>query len=297
MSRCKTSEETKKLRRLGSFACGGLHNRIINKVAAIRAFPLLIILSSHSSQLLCCSGLGQGQEGVFNRDKRVLSLRGSGGMAFKFDFGGDSAAGGGDAGGFKFNFGADDGAEPVEHGKPPFHFDEHRTTPAGMTPSREMPADYDKEEEMDEMAMEALFEDVVFADGAVMKRVTPPNLESMPGPLAQIVDKSDLVPGVYEGGFKVWEGSVDLVNYLVKEKINLKGLKVIELGCGHAFPGMHAAMEGAHVDLQDYNEEVISEITMMNVIANLKGVDRQPRYFCGDWGSLASVTGSKCYGE
>jgi hypothetical protein len=56
-------------------------------------------------------------------------------------------------------------------------------------------------------------------------------------------------------------------------------------------------MEGAHVDLQDYNEEVISEITMMNVIANLKGVDRQPRYFCGDWGSLASVTGSKCYGE
>jgi hypothetical protein len=45
-------------------------------------------------------------------------------------------------------------------------------------------------------------------------------------------------------------------------------------------------MDGADVDLQDYNEEVIPEITTMNVIANLKGFDRQPRYFCGDWGSL-----------
>jgi len=51
------------------------------------------------------------------------------------------------------------------------------------------------------------------------------------------VDKSDLVSGVYEGGFKVWEGSVDLVDYLIKEKVNLKGVKVMELGCGHAFPG------------------------------------------------------------
>jgi len=143
-----------------------------------------------------------------------------------------------------------------------------------LTRSREMPPDYEKEEEIDEMAIEALFEDVHFVGRGAMKRATPPNLDSMSGPLAEIVDKSDLVPGVYEGGFKVWEGSVDLVNYLVKEKVNLKGLRVIDLGCGHAFPGMHAAMEGAHVDLQDYNEEVINEVTMMNVIANLRGVVR-----------------------
>ena len=180
-----------------------------------------------------------------------------------------------------------------------------------------------------------------------------------------------MLPHQLQQGFKVWEGSVDLVNYLVKEKVTLKGLRVIDLGCGHAFPGMHAAMEGAHVDLQDYNEEVISEVTMMNAIANLKGAVRvcvfsavawlsvqtliggvvvvvgvvmarvivrvrvivmgkviviaivtvtvavavnsndpkhasltvnlvgrqahQPRYFCGDWGSLAAVAGSKCY--
>ena len=46
-----------------------------------------------------------------------------------------------------------------------------------------MPADYDKEEEMDEMAIEALFEEVTFAVRGAMKRATPPNLESMSGPL------------------------------------------------------------------------------------------------------------------
>lgn len=28
-------------------------------------------------------------------------------------------------------------------------------------------------------------------------------------------EESDLVPGVYEGGLKVWEASLDLVEYLV----------------------------------------------------------------------------------
>ena len=31
-------------------------------------------------------------------------------------------------------------------------------------------------------------------------------------------DESDLVPGVYEGGLKVWEASLDLVEYLVYPK-------------------------------------------------------------------------------
>jgi 2-polyprenyl-3-methyl-5-hydroxy-6-metoxy-1,4-benzoquinol methylase len=219
-------------------------------------------------------------------------------MAFKFDFGADISAGGRDGDGtFKFNFGGsgDTEEEPTAAESKGFNFDDYRSTPADMVPAREMPIDYDKQEEIDDMALEALFEDVAFIGRGAMKRAAPPNIESMSGPLAEIVDRSDLVPGVYEGGFKVWEGSVDLVNYLVKEKVDFKGLKVIDLGCGHAFPGIHAAMEGAHVDLQDYNEEVVSEVTMMNVIANLKGADNYPRFFCGDWGSLTSVTGAGCY--
>ena len=35
---------------------------------------------------------------------------------------------------------------------------------------------------------------------------------------------------------------------------------------------------------------------MMNVLANLKGAPHHtPRYFCGDWGSLAAVAGAHCY--
>ena len=184
-------------------------------------------------------------------------------MAFKFDFGGDGS--GGSGGEFKFNFGGNDADEPAAEGAVPFDFSAYRCTPDEMVAAREMPADYDKEEEMDDMAIEALFEDVSFAARGPMKRATPPNVESMTGPLAGIVDRSDLVPGVYEGGFKVWEGSVDLVNHLVKEKVDLQGLRVMDLGCGHAFPGLHAAMEGARVDFQDYNEEVISEVINMCV--------------------------------
>lgn len=32
------------------------------------------------------------------------------------------------------------------------------------------------------------------------------------------VERSDLVPGVYEGGFKLWEGAVDLCRYLCEEQ-------------------------------------------------------------------------------
>ncbi|CAI0397645.1 unnamed protein product [Linum tenue] len=46
------------------------------------------------------------------------------------------------------------------------------------------------------------------------------------------VPDSDLVPGVYEGGLKLWEGSLDLVKALRSEihkgELSLKGKKVLE---------------------------------------------------------------------
>jgi len=105
-------------------------------------------------------------------------------MAFN-DFGSAAPVASGD--GFKFNFGGDDEAEPTAADMLPFNFDDYRTTPKDMVPAREMPADYDREEEMDEMAIEALFEDIAFEGRGSMKRATPPNVESMTGPLANIV--------------------------------------------------------------------------------------------------------------
>jgi hypothetical protein len=68
-------------------------------------------------------------------------------------------------------------------------------------------------------------------------------------------EKTDLIPGYYEGGLKVWECSIDLCNHLldliVEHQPQGYGEKVqndlsaalgargstLELGCGHALPG------------------------------------------------------------
>ena len=41
-----------------------------------------------------------------------------------------------------------------------------------------------------------------------------PKTDSESSALAFLDAPSDLVPGVYEGGLKTWECSIDLVNYL-----------------------------------------------------------------------------------
>ena len=55
------------------------------------------------------------------------------------------------------------------------------------------------------------------------------------------------------GGLKVWECSIDLVEYLSNYKDCLTGLRVLELGCGAGLPGIWAYKHGAdHVTFQDY---------------------------------------------
>ncbi|KAF7357921.1 hypothetical protein MVEN_00838500 [Mycena venus] len=67
---------------------------------------------------------------------------------------------------------------------------------------------------------------------------------------------SDLVPGVYEGGLKTWECSLDLV------------------GCGTGIPSVYLlsclfsgdSNVNTHVHLQDYNASVLELITFPNII-------------------------------
>ncbi|CDO71165.1 hypothetical protein BN946_scf184845.g35 [Trametes cinnabarina] len=92
---------------------------------------------------------------------------------------------------------------------------------------------------------------------------------------------SDLVPGVYEGGLKTWECSLDLVDCL--ESIyegqvarHLKGKRVLELGCGTAIPSLYLLQAvffsepspnaNIHIHLQDYNDLVLRLVTLPNVI-------------------------------
>ncbi|XP_021745597.1 histidine protein methyltransferase 1 homolog [Chenopodium quinoa] len=104
---------------------------------------------------------------------------------------------------------------------------------------------------------------------------------------------SDLVPGKYEGGLKLWEGSLDLVKTLHSEiqkgDLSFEGKRVLELGCGHGLPGIFASLKGAgSIHFQDFNLEVLKCLTLPNVNANLPSgtsiADNcEIRYFAGDW--------------
>ncbi|KAJ3280410.1 Histidine protein methyltransferase 1 [Rhizoclosmatium sp. JEL0117] len=133
-----------------------------------------------------------------------------------------------------------------------------------------------------------------------------------------MLDNTDLIDGVYEGGFKTWECSLDLAEYLSAEFTEdwFVGKRTLELGCGSALPGVYCLSRGAYVDFQDYNELVIKLVTMPNTLLNsfarpaAEIIDErgafevdvdlaqiqnlQCGFFCGDWGSL-NVDGTEQY--
>ncbi|KAF8316782.1 hypothetical protein DL93DRAFT_2191697 [Clavulina sp. PMI_390] len=100
----------------------------------------------------------------------------------------------------------------------------------------------------------------------------PKELESVDAP-------SDLVPGVYEGGLKTWECSIDLAAYLAHSvKPRIPGGNFLELGCGTALPSLYLLYEvfnntQASSDpqatmfcLQDYNRSALELMTLPNII-------------------------------
>jgi SAM-dependent methyltransferase len=115
-----------------------------------------------------------------------------------------------------------------------------------------------------------------------------------------IASQYDVVKGRYEGGFKLWECSVDLAKHLLKHAdvgddddddagVKLRGARVLELGCGHGVPGIVAALKGAaQVTLCDYNPEVLTTLAVPNVRANFTTDEARGKfaYLGGDWGDL-----------
>ena len=127
---------------------------------------------------------------------------------------------------------------------------------------------------------------------------------------------SDLIPGVYEGGLKLWECALDLVHFLSEQESAgrgfLSGTSVLELGCGLGLPGIYCATRAAKkVHFQDYNPEVLNCITILNVILNSAGANRlvggastsatstqsgmdlkikeRFKFYSGDWSTLVST--------
>ena len=92
--------------------------------------------------------------------------------------------------------------------------------------------------------------------------------------LAGLIEHSDIRTGVYEGGFKIWECSIDLVQFLNLNNIDTKGKDVLELGCGGGLPGIYCLLKEANsVCFQDFNEEVIDYFTIPNLFVNIEKCD------------------------
>lgn len=66
------------------------------------------------------------------------------------------------------------------------------------------------------------------------------------------LQNTDLVSGVYEGGFKLWECSIDLTRFLIEQNVQVQNKNVLEIGCGAGIPGIYCLQNGAHVQFQDY---------------------------------------------
>jgi hypothetical protein len=98
-------------------------------------------------------------------------------------------------------------------------------------------------------------------------------------------NRTDLVTGKYEGGLKLWECSLDLLDFLSSQDSIPN--KVLELGCGHGLPGLYCAQRGSLVSLQDYNLEVIQNITINNAVKNQ--VRHLCRFFYGPWGDYSHL--------
>lgn len=89
---------------------------------------------------------------------------------------------------------------------------------------------------------------------------------------------SDLRQNVYEGGYKTWECSLDLVRYLLDRgpRKDLDDLMrvghVIEMGCGSALPSLllfqYAVKNqlGIYFTLTDYNADVMRLVTLPNLL-------------------------------
>ena len=111
---------------------------------------------------------------------------------------------------------------------------------------------------------------------------------------------SDLIPGVYEGGLKVWECAFDLVEYLAESGINFSVMRVLELGCGAGLPAIFALIKGAReVHFQDYNPEVIDHVTIPSVLLNMpesKSADCAGcKFYSGDWSNFIDLIPSGHY--
>lgn len=111
-----------------------------------------------------------------------------------------------------------------------------------------------------------------------------------------LLSNSDILKGVYEGGLKTWESSIDLVLY-IEDHIHPGNSHILELGCGSGLPSIYLAKIGYKVDFQDFNKDVLDLVTIPNLMANITydslNLGEIPhRFFYGSWSDAVGLRDS-----
>lgn len=124
------------------------------------------------------------------------------------------------------------------------------------------------------------------------------NLKVIKNHSSDIDKNTDIITGIYEGGYKIWECSIDLSSYIlnnniekyISSQLDKNHSKVIDLGCGHGLPGISTLQIGfKYVYFSDLNKEVINEATIPNICMNCNTIETSLHAKCysGDWLSLS----------
>lgn len=171
-----------------------------------------------------------------------------------------------------------------------------------------VPAEYWEEIECDELKI-AEMEISMTKETDVKPDLTKPNVDSNGKAISlryvnnaikvlqylfkdtQIDEQNDIKKDFYEGGFKVWECTLDLLQYLNETMLpyELKGKSVIDIGCGHGLLGIQALLHAAdNVYFQDFNVEVLKFAVIPNIYMNgLLELLPKARFIAGDWSLTA----------
>ncbi|XP_055716466.1 histidine protein methyltransferase 1 homolog [Phlebotomus papatasi] len=195
-----------------------------------------------------------------------------------------------------------------------FNFTVENTPDSGETVSEKEPKTEDKHAEPHVLASEEVVPDSSSLDDGsgqatafISRDVEVFMLESVgsendqAGSSDKEASHTDLIPGVYEGGFKIWECTQDLADYMIDNLgEELEGKDVLEVGCGAGVLGIIALKLGAaKCHFQDYNKDVLQKFTIPNVLLNAE-VDEKVsidkcQFYSGDWKSYSEVTGDRMF--
>ena len=209
---------------------------------------------------------------------------------------------------FKFNFNVNNDEESIESSDSLNlkQQDSIPDIPCGIVDFKELDTLSSDNERLDSKFFKKLYLDEgIFIEYFYIENSNLLNLIKNNEDLIEITKTHDLVNGKYEGGFKVWECSIDLANYLYKKysfNNNSEEFSILELGCGHALPSLsflkrikNSNIKVLNIYLQDYNRDCIELITYLNVKkflvenADFKIKELNIKFLYGDWKSIETL--------